>query len=111
LIEQNPSVSGPVTSEQAASSARERRTMIETGLRDMKISWGKGDVQAYMSHKTTTCPFLYINCRFLIKMSRILYIPDYPVGVQGIMMGTSSRLPLPWSSLSSPLDFFATWST
>jgi hypothetical protein len=64
-----------------------------------------------MSRETTKCPFLYINCRFLIKMCVNLYILDYPASAQGIMMGTFLSFPSPWSSPSSRPDFNATWTT
>ena len=97
-------------SAQAARAARESRTRSEKGLRDMG-SPVRGKDQGYTSHKRTKCPFLCINCRFLIKMCRIPNISLYPRAVHGIIMGRPSPNQALCSLRSFHLDFFATWST
>jgi hypothetical protein len=54
-----------VTSEQAASSARERRTMTERGLRDMMISWKGGTTKGTCLLKRQNALFFTSTVGFL----------------------------------------------
>ena len=72
---------------------------------------GRGEYQRYTSQIRTKCPFLYINCHFLIKMGRILNISIYPARVHGVMMRTPSPGRSSCSLRSSHPDSCVTWNT